>query len=656
MANKNGFDLQNAMDNFETIGLQTLRELITEADKSYRISDDEWFTSRGAIAPSDKEFDEWCDHLLSLEPNDPLLDLVGFVDHDDPRMEALPIPMGSMYKIKTIEEYFAWLKSKGIPNDTTMIISMKYDGISMAVDEEPVKPNEYDAWTRGDGVKGQKSNPHYKLVPNGSQSRPYFSFGEMIMPAETFFTKYDANTDGDARNFVAGQFNTPNPKQTLLDTRFVRYGLVMKDKSNPTKQQQLDMLNELNTTKAPYLVLRADEITHDLLYDTFAKWRDIFAIDGLIIDIDEPSLRMLLGRETQKNAPAYARAFKGDFEETKEVPVIGGDYKISKGGLLKPRVFIEPTKLDGATVRKATGYNARFIIDNQIGVGAIVKIKRSGMVIPKIVGVVKTADVNIPYVCPSCGEDLHWTDSKADLQCINDDCPAIQFKRILSFFVTIKTKNVAIGTVDALYNAGYDTLPKIFAMTLKDFETLPRFGTSKARKVHDSIRKAITDIPLHVYMHATGYFKGLGSRKLIKILEYISTQQLTQSPTYDDISKVEGFAKKSIHSYFDGRDKFKDFATEVAQYVSTVMPDFNIAVSGEFADHNYVFTGFRDDVIKSRVEKLGGKVSSAVSGRTTHLVMADLGDKKTKYDKAVKNNCTILSLDDLMKELDNKQN
>jgi len=647
---KNGLTLQETMDQFETIALDTLRILITEADKSYRISDPAWFTNQGVDTPSDKQFDEWCDHLVSLEPNDPLLDLIGFINHDDERMEALPIPMGSMYKIKTIEEYFQWLKSKGIPKDTLMIISMKYDGISLCVDEEPVK-SMYPSWTRGDGVKGQRSSEHYSILPNGSTSNPFYSFGEAIMPTKLFFDKYDATTDGDARTFVAGQFNTGNPKQTLKDTRFIRYGLIMKDGSQPTKEEQLITLNKMNSSPVQFIKIKASDITNDLLYDTFAKWRVEFAIDGLIIDVNDPNLRMLLGRESSKNAPAFARAFKGDFEETKEVLVIGGDYEISKSGLLKPRVFIEHTKLDGATVRKATGYNARFIMDNMIGPGAIVKIKRSGMVIPKIVGVTKTAPLDIPSHCPSCNKKLEWNDSGAELQCLNEDCPGIQFKRILAFFTLLKTKNVGIGTVDTLYNAGFDTLLKIFAMSIKDFETLPRFGQSKATKVHDSIKKAITDIPLHVYMHATGYFKGLGSRKLIKVLEAVDKKgrQLTDKELE---LEVEGFAKTSAKSYLAGRQRFKTFAEEVGSYVTFKMPNFNVAVSGEFSDRNYVFTGFRDDVIKSRVEKMGGKVSSAVSGRTTHLVMADLEDKKTKYQKAVKNNCTILSLDDLLKELD----
>ena len=188
-------NLQFSLDNYTTISEAALSNLILECDKAYRTGDHEYFHKNNALLPSDKHYDEMVDHLAGISPSSPILAEIGFIDIDDERMSDLPIRMGSMYKIKNIEEYFKWLKSKGIPNDATMIITMKYDGASLLVDESNVNRK---AWTRGNGLKGQKSDAWISVVRdvNNSNSTPenFYSFGEVILPNSIFFSKYEIDT------------------------------------------------------------------------------------------------------------------------------------------------------------------------------------------------------------------------------------------------------------------------------------------------------------------------------------------------------------------------------------------------------------------------------------------------------------------------------
>jgi NAD-dependent DNA ligase len=193
-------------------------------------------------------------------------------------------------------------------------------------------------------------------------------------------------------------------------------------------------------------------------------------------------------------------------------------------------------------------------------------------------------------------------------------------------------------------------LQKILAMNLQDFQKLPGFGDRKADIVYGSIKRSTVDVPLHIYMHASGYFGGLGSKKIIKVLEAIQKLNGDHHITFDEVKAIEGFAEKSARMYWDGVQKFKPFALTVP--VTFKMPDFSVNANSGFSGNTYVFTGFRDNVIQQRIEKLGGKVSSAVSGKTTHLVMKDPEEKLTKYQAAVKVNATIMTYDELMKQLD----
>ena len=127
---------------------------------------------------SDSEYDELIEELESLDPENELLDTVGFKPQDDGRMQKLPIIMASMNKIKTIDEYFKWLKSKNIPEDTLMVCTPKFDGASFCVNEQTE-----DAWTRGDGIEGQYSPEHYQMVKNKNPKSEiecnFYSYGEI---------------------------------------------------------------------------------------------------------------------------------------------------------------------------------------------------------------------------------------------------------------------------------------------------------------------------------------------------------------------------------------------------------------------------------------------------------------------------------------------
>ena len=131
--------------------INQLKNRIKEANEAYRI---------GKPVMSDSEYDILIEELATMSPEDELLSVVGHEILDETRKARLPIPMASMNKIKTLDEIKDWQRLKLIPNAVEIICTPKYDGLSLCKDEL----NNGDAITRGDGVYGQKSNEHYKLV------------------------------------------------------------------------------------------------------------------------------------------------------------------------------------------------------------------------------------------------------------------------------------------------------------------------------------------------------------------------------------------------------------------------------------------------------------------------------------------------------------
>jgi DNA ligase (NAD+) len=593
---------------------------------------------------SDAEYDLLKETLEELAPNDELLNQVGIeIPDDDPRKQRLPIDMASMNKIKSYDELLRWMRLKNIPADTEFLLTAKLDGLSFCVNE-----NHQFAWTRGDGVYGQRSDDHYKVMVNGhvtSPDRPFadlITFGEIIMKRAVFAEKY-AELFENPRNLVAGVLNKKEPNEKLADLDFVRYGIVNHNKNLifSTKLEQIQYLNKYQKDPVPYELVRIPEIDENYLKDLFAKWNQLYELDGIIVEVNDLELQKKLGRETGSNNPVYARAYKGNFEEVKETDYKGITWNVSKQGYLKPIIQIEPLRLDGVTVSNVTGNNAKFVIDMKIGKGSKLKVKRSGMVIPLIVAVTEeSTEIELPTVCPSCqSADLGWNASKIEFICQNPTCSGQRLRQIISFFTTLDIENVSEGVCTQFYEAGYDTVHKILAMSREDMEKLERFGKRKAEIVYNAIHSKLKSVPLAKLQHATGLFRGLGSKKLA-LLEHFD-----HKPSFEEIIAVDGYSEISAKAYLEGYDAFQEFIRDLPLTIQKTQKVTQ--VSSQLVGTSFCFTGVRRKDLEEIIEQRGGKIASGVSKTLTYLVTAAKGSNSSKEVKATELGITILDVEDL---------
>jgi NAD-dependent DNA ligase len=607
--------------------IEQLKEQIIKANDAYRL---------GQPIISDAKYDQLVDELFLLSPDDELLTKVGIEIADETRKSRLPIEMASMNKIKSMNDVDDWSRLKGISKSEYVIITPKFDGLSLCVNE-----TTSEAWTRGDGEFGQKSSEHYSFIQNHlnlEEDSFSFTYGEVMIPKKVFIDKFSSDF-ANPRNLVAGLLNSKTVSDSLKDCQYIKYGAICK-RNFSTKQEVINELNKGQKIKVQYHICQISDLDEDLLIELFHKFSTEFEIDGLIIELNRLDLQAQLGRETSSNNPVWARAFKHpSFEQSAETDIIGISWNISKQGLLKPTLHISPVKLDGVTVSNVTGNNARFVKDLGLGVGAKVVVKRSGMVIPIIADVITPVE----FVQPTIeGVEVDWNEAGIELITLTETDDQ-KLKKIVAFFEILEADNVSEGVITQLWEAGYKTIKDILNLKKEDLEKIDRFGKRKAEIVFNSIQKSVSGVQLSKLQHATGIFKGLGSKKLV-LLEDFKTK-----PTIDQVMSIEGFAEVSAQSYIDSYDTFFEFIKDLP--VTVVEKVEAVKVGTDLEGKSFVFTGVRRPDLEATIESRGGKISSGVSKTTSHLVMKAIGSGSSKEKKAIDLGVEVITVEQLEKLL-----
>lgn len=643
-----------------------LAALIEKCNFAYRTGDYSWFDENGLVPPTDPEYDSMLEDLAVLDPTNPTLKKVGYEipDENTERKQPLPIKMRSADKIKTIEELWKWLSRNNIPPDAFAVLSAKLDGLSLCVKEahEPGRNNPLKkAWTRGDGSVGQTCDAHFAAIEPNSIDYPFYSLGEAIISRKNYDLYFKGKLNprsgepwGPARNVAAGRLNAEVPDQFIQYVDYIRFGLVNFDGTQMDKSAQIAEINRLNKVQLPYKVVRFREITSDLLDKLFKEWSHDYNIDGIIIDVDNADLRNFLGIHTSGKYPNYMVAYKDDNEEVVETKMRDIIIQISKNGYGIPVALIDPVMLDGAEVKRATCHNMKTVVDLQLGPGAVVKIKRSGFVIPKIIDVVKPGNYQevLDRGCPICGSKMIWDEPNdqgevVNIICSNPECDGRKYKRLLSFFKTLGVENVGPGVIDTLYNEGFTTVKDVIHMTLPALLKMPRFGERKAEIVYNSIAAKVANIPISKLQHASGYFTGLGSKMLAPLNQFINqntpedklfdpTQRII---TRDQIKSLDGFADKSADVYLNGIQAFWNWVNETGLMGSIDFfdgkPQKRNIMNNTLNGKGVVFTGFRSEELSEAVEEHGGVMKDGISKNSHILVMKVKGSGSGKEKKAL---------------------
>lgn len=611
--------------NYLDLDIESKRDLLEKWNQAYRT---------GNALVSDILYDEV---LASLPEEDALKSKVGF-EVSDSRKTQLPIPMYSMDKVKSVEEIHKWMESKKLEETALVVVTPKYDGLSFLYQYGKGK-----AYTRGNGKEGQQSDLHFQKLIEGKKYGRVDSLegkhfiGEVIMKKKTFLSRYAENYR-NPRNLVAGLFNQKNVDQSLTDVDFIAYGL---GEEEGDKVEMIQNLNQYNLSALPYKILPLKELSQEILEECYQLWLEDYEIDGLILELNDGELRKKLGREKNGN-PCYARAWKGYQESSKETTLNGITYQVSKEGRLSAVGHVDPVELDGVTVSNVTLYNASTIKEKQWGIGARVRIIRSGMVIPKIIETLEPVEAELPKKCPSCQSAVVWDDNHVHLICPNHEgCREQRLQRIIFFFQAIEVEEVGEGVVEQFFQGGYDNIEKILKLKKEDLVELDRFAERKAELVYHNIHKKLNPVSIEALQHASGFFKGLGNKKLALVSRY---DRADQKPSMEELLAIDGFSETSAKAYLDGFDRFWEF---IAPLPVTLTKTEQIALGKQCEEMSFCFTGVRNKEFEKKIREQGGKVISGVSKNTTHVIAKDPSGNSSKLKKARELELHIWNLEEL---------
>jgi len=342
-------------------------------------------------------------------------------------------------------------------------------------------------------------------------------------------------------------------------------------------------------------------------------------------------------------------------DQVAEAKVIDVIWSPSKNGYLKPRVRIEPINIGGVNIEYATGFNGKFIESNKIGIGAVIRIIRSGDVIPYIQSVTVPAEVaKMPT------ETYHWTESEADivLNNINDNM-VVQQKNITDFFTTLKVDGLSTGNVNRLMKAGFNTIAKIIYMKKEDFKTVEGFGEKMVDKIYDGIRLKLEDASLVKIMSASNMLgRGLGERKINLIMSRypnVLTSVSSKDEKHARLIEIDGIGKENASSFLDNMSNFINFLREIGKSnmltrspkrSTPVTKDSNHILNGK----RIVMTKVRDARVLSLLEQHGGILDNSVTKNTFLLITKSMDDVSSKMKKAEELGIPVLTPDDFLKE------
>ena len=634
--------------------MKELLEKIKQYNAAYR---------SGNPIVSDSEYDKLVDELKSLDPNNDWFKSPEPVYTSTARKIKLPIPMKSLNKVKSVQDLKKWCQSIGLKTQSQVVCMPKFDGISMLHDE--INGTTYSRG--GSENEGQNCTAHFNKAEIYTTNSPLrFTFGEFVFSRidwEKF--KHDAKPNAEEqfkspRNTAAGLINRDIPSDYLKYISFFRYGTDESSlNSYDTFSSFINNVCEQYHQQKLFKLILVENLTDECLASLFKLWSKEYPIDGIVVYANDIEIWNTVGRNETTGNPIYAIAYKHpDFTDAFETTVKGISWKVNKSGALKPVVNIETIDTGDCNMENPTGYNANWVRQHNIARGAGILVTRSGGVIPKILETIKPPkhkDVEELWqslcFCPHCGSPTAWNNSHVELCCTNTNCSGIKLAKMVFFYNTLCAENMGEETISKIFNAGFDSIPKILRITFDDLMEIDGFAEITANIVLQNNRKIMKGIELPILMQASDCFKGIETIKARKWIDSLSDEELqgfcdgsyiTQPIDITDKHfKLLSVDKQNI---LLGYMSFSQFITQTG--IPIIIPSKEFHEDGKCNGFSVCMSGFRSNELEKKIISSGGNVVSNVSKKTTHLIVKDKTSTSSKISKAIQLNIKVMDIDE----------
>ncbi len=634
---------------------------------------------------SDREYDKLFDELIRLEKkypqfawkNSPTKRVGSDIDNDFPVIKH-SIPVLSLDKEYSINGIREWV-SKTIKNygkELSFVVEEKLDGASIVI---YYKNGEFDyALTRGNGFEGNDVSNNVKTiaqVPLVLNKKVNLAVRGEIYIEKKDFIKYNKEFDNkysNPRNLAAGSLR--NIKSNFVSNIPLKIFVYEGYFENREFKSHVEILKELEdlgfriNKNFGFFSNSDDSLNYfkTLFSDVFnggLKELDEFFnekikirneldydIDGLVVKVNELNARNALGFTSHHPRWAIAFKFESPVAQTRLIDI---KIQVGRNGRITPVAILEPIKLAGSVVSRATLHNQEYIEILELGIGDIVSISKRGDIIPAVEEVIEKDKKNpsvfkFPENCPFCNTKLKKIGGHHF--CTNRDCKE-RIKRSIIYFTSkdrMDIETLGEKTIELLFDKGYiSSIPDIYTFNYDKLLNEEGFKEKKVEKIKKSVEKS-KEKPFSKVLVSLG-FEGLGEKAVNDLIKsglnsMDKILDVVKKKDFDALTSIEGFgmitAELVIKNFTDEKNlelirRLRELGLNFEEKI-----DKEEFVNKNFLNQVWVITGsFENFKPRSKagieIEKRGGKVVSSVSSNTTHILVGKSPGSKLERAKSL---------------------
>lgn len=636
----------------------------------------------------DAEYDALLNELIRLEEQFPslktndspsqriggeILDMFSKVQHQKPMLS-----LGNAFNEADLRDFDRKVRA-AIGEDFSYVCELKIDGLAVSLRYENGLFEQ--GATRGDGTTGEDITANLKTIRSIplrlNQPVSLEVRGEAFMPKKSFEALNKIKGENgeepfaNPRNAAAGSLRQLDPRIAAsrnLDIFLYAIG----DVGQTGVQSHSEGLNLLDTLGFKTNKERKKCATIEDVLQYIEGWQEKrphlpYEIDGIVIKVDGLAQQEQLG--TTAKSPRWAIAYKFPAEEVM-TKLLNIELNVGRTGVVTPTAVLEPVKVAGTTVKRASLHNEDLIREKDIRLGDMVVVKKAGDIIPEVVNVLvekrtgEEEEFLMPTHCPECNSELVRLEEEVALRCINPKCPA-QIREGLIHFVSRNAMNIdGLGerVVSQLFSEKLiEDVADLYALEYEQLIQLERMGEKSVNNLLQAIEVSKQN-SLERLLFGLG-IRHVGAKAAKTIaMEFKQMDQLMEA-TKEDLTAINEIGEKmadSIVTFFE-QEEVLELITELKTYGVNMeytgpLPVATEEADSAFAGKTIVLTGKLEQLsrneAKDQIELLGGKITGSVS-KKTDLVIAgeDAGSKLTKAEQL---GIEVWDEERLLEELKNK--
>ncbi|MCA2004215.1 MAG: NAD-dependent DNA ligase LigA [Ignavibacterium sp.] len=641
---------------------------------------------------SDEEYDKLYKELEKLEAENPHL-----ITPDSPRQrvgkdltkEFKPVnhlvPMLSLSNTYDEQDVYDFDRRvrEGLPDGEKVeyVVEYKIDGASVSL--RYIDGKLFTAATRGDGTVGEEITNNVKTIravplkikkPAGTKFKlkDFEARGEIYMNISDFeeLNRRQAEKGeklfANPRNSAAGTLKLQNPQIVARrKLNIFLYQLISLEDEFESQSENLELLKQMGFRVNPdYRVCKSIEEVLEVCKEFESKRDSLeYEIDGAVIKVNSIRQQNILGNIAKSPRWAVAYKFKAKQAFTFVRDIV---WQVGRTGAVTPVAELEPVRLAGSTISRATLHNYDEIKRKDIRIGDKVVIEKGGDVIPKVVAVIveerkKDSKPTLPPErCPVCKSKLYKPEDEVALYCENPECPA-QIKARLIHFASrgaMDIEGLGEALIDLFVEKGFlKTFSDIYELKnhREELIQIERLGEKSVDNLLSAIEKSKSQ-PFEKVLFALG-IRYVGAGVAQKLAEHFGNIDALIKADEEEISSVYEIGpsiSKSVKQFFSDKhnleliEKLKKAGLKFSSEQKKPIKD------NFFKDKTFVLTGtlssFSRDEAAARIKKLGGKVASSVSKNNDYVIAGEKAG--SKLDKAKSLGVKIMNEDEFLKLLE----